>query len=41
MYFQGFMYNKMGYGSSIAVVLLLVTLMLTLLQFRVLARDNT
>jgi raffinose/stachyose/melibiose transport system permease protein len=41
MYFQGFMYNKMGYGSSVAVVLLLVTLMLTLIQFRVLARDNT
>ncbi len=41
MYFQGFMYNKMGYGSSIAVVLLMLTLMLTLFQFRVLARDNT
>ena len=41
MYFQGFMYNNMGYGSSVAVVLLLVTLMLTLFQFKVLKRDNT
>lgn len=39
MYFQGFMYNNMGYGSAIAVVLLTVTLILTLFQFRVLSRD--
>lgn len=40
MYFQGFMYNNMGYGSSIAVVLLLVTLMFTMLQFKVLSGDQ-
>lgn len=40
MYFQGFMYNNMGYGSAIAVVLLAVTFGLTLIQFRVLSRDR-
>jgi len=40
MYFQGFMYNNMGYGSAIAVVLLTVTFVLTLVQFRVLQRED-
>jgi ABC-type sugar transport system permease subunit len=40
MYFQGFSYNKLGYGSAIAVVLLVVTFVLTLIQFRVLSRDK-
>jgi len=40
MYFQGFMFNNMGYGSAIAVVLLTVTFVLTLVQFRVLSRED-
>ena len=40
MYFQGFMYNNMGYGSAVAVVLLVITLVFTLIQFKVLGRDQ-
>jgi raffinose/stachyose/melibiose transport system permease protein len=39
MYSQGFMYNNMGYGSAIAVVLLAVSFMLALVQFKVAGRD--
>jgi raffinose/stachyose/melibiose transport system permease protein len=43
MYTQGFRYSKMGYGSAIAVVLLLMTLILSLIQLRVFAinRDES
>ncbi|MBV7338802.1 sugar ABC transporter permease [Chloroflexi bacterium TSY] len=40
MYLQGFTYNNMGYGSAIAVVLLVLTFILTLIQFKVLRRDQ-
>ncbi|MEM7131602.1 MAG: sugar ABC transporter permease [Chloroflexota bacterium] len=40
MYFQGFTYNNMGYGSALAVVLLAITLVLTLLQLKVLGREQ-
>ncbi len=40
MYTQGFRYNKMGYGSAIGVVLLLLTLALSLVQLRLFARDR-
>lgn len=34
MYLQGFMYNNMGYGSAIAVALLLITFALTAAQLK-------
>lgn len=34
MYTQGFLYNNLGYGSAIAVVLLVITLLLSFLQLR-------
>lgn len=37
MYTQGFRYSKMGYGSAIGVVLLVLTLVLSLIQLRVFA----
>jgi raffinose/stachyose/melibiose transport system permease protein len=40
MYQQGFKFNNMGYGSAIAVVLLIVTLILTAIQFTVLSRGQ-
>jgi raffinose/stachyose/melibiose transport system permease protein len=40
MYFQGFMFNNMGYGSALAVVLLLVTFVITVIQFRLVSRSN-
>lgn len=41
MYQQGFKFNNMGYGAAIAVALLVVTLVLTVVQYRVMSRDNT
>jgi raffinose/stachyose/melibiose transport system permease protein len=40
MYQQGFKFNNMGYGSAIAVVLLIVTFVLTAIQLTVLSRDQ-
>jgi ABC-type sugar transport system permease subunit len=40
MYQQGFKFNNMGYGSAIAVVLLIVTFILTAIQFTVLSRGQ-
>jgi raffinose/stachyose/melibiose transport system permease protein len=40
MYSQGFTYNKMGYGSALAVVLLVLTFVFTLVQLRVFSRDT-
>lgn len=40
MYTQGFRYNKMGYGSAIAVVLLALTLILSLIQLRVFSSNR-
>ena len=40
MYQQGFKFNNMGYGSAIAVVLLIVTFVLTAIQFTVLSRGQ-
>jgi ABC-type sugar transport system permease subunit len=40
MYQQGFKFNNMGYGSALAVVLLLVTFVLTAIQFKVLSRNE-
>ena len=40
MYQQGFKFNNMGYGSAIAVVLLIVTFVLTAIQFTVLSRET-
>ncbi|MCD6028887.1 MAG: hypothetical protein K0S78_1061, partial [Thermomicrobiales bacterium] len=37
---QGFKFNNMGYGSAIAVVLLIVTFVLTAIQLTVLSRDQ-
>jgi ABC-type sugar transport system permease subunit len=40
MYQQGFKFNNMGYGSAIAVVLLIVTFVLTAIQLKVLSRGQ-
>jgi ABC-type sugar transport system permease subunit len=40
MYTQGFRYNKMGYGSAMAVVLLLLTLVFSLIQLRLFSRSR-
>jgi ABC-type sugar transport system permease subunit len=40
MYQQGFKFNNMGYGSAIAVVLLIVTFVLTTIQLTVLSREQ-
>ena len=40
MYQQGFKFNNMGYGSALAVVLLLVTFVITAIQFTVLSRNQ-
>ena len=43
-YYQGFQYNSVGYGSTIAVALLFITFGLTLLRFKILPdepRDAT
>jgi raffinose/stachyose/melibiose transport system permease protein len=40
MYAQGFMFNNMGYGSALAVVLLVITFVLTAIQFRVMSRGT-
>ncbi len=40
MYQQGFKFNNMGYGSALAVVLLIVTFILTAIQFTVLSRNQ-
>lgn len=39
-YYQGFQYNSVGYGSTIAVVLLFVTFGLTILRFKVLPDER-
>jgi ABC-type sugar transport system permease subunit len=39
-YYQGFQYNSVGYGSTIAVVLLFITFGLTLLRFKVLPDER-
>jgi ABC-type sugar transport system permease subunit len=39
-YYQGFQYNSVGYGSTIAVILLFVTFVLTLIRFRVLPDER-
>ncbi len=41
MYAQGFMFNNMGYGSALAVVLLIVTFVITVIQFKLVSRDET
>ena len=40
MYAQGFMFNNMGYGSALAVVLLLITLVVTVVQFKLVSRGD-
>lgn len=40
MYAQGFMFNKMGYGSALAVVLLMITFVITIIQFKVVDRGD-
>ncbi|MBA3416296.1 MAG: sugar ABC transporter permease [Chloroflexia bacterium] len=40
MYAQGFMFNNMGYGSALAVVLLAITFVVTVVQFRITSRSN-
>ena len=40
MYAQGFMFNNMGYGSALAVVLLAITFALTTIQFRLMSRGD-
>lgn len=40
MYTQGFMFNNMGYGSALAVVLLLITFVITIIQFKLVSRTN-
>lgn len=40
MYAQGFMFNNMGYGSALAVVLLLITFVITVIQFKLVSRDD-
>lgn len=39
-YYQGFQYNSVGYGSTIAVVLLFVTFGLTILRFKILPDER-
>jgi len=39
-YYQGFQYNAVGYGSTIAVVLLFITFALTLLRFKVIPDER-
>jgi ABC-type sugar transport system permease subunit len=40
MYSQGFEFNRMGYGSALAVVILLITLLFTLVQVKVFNRGD-
>lgn len=40
MYQQGFKFNNMGYGSALAVVLLIITFILTAVQLTLLSRDQ-
>jgi raffinose/stachyose/melibiose transport system permease protein len=40
MYSQGFMFNNMGYGSALAVVLLLITFVITVVQFKLVSRSE-
>lgn len=40
MYSQGFEFNRMGYGSALAVVILLLTLLFTLLQAKVFSGER-
>lgn len=40
MFAQGFTFNRMGYGSALAVVLLTITFLLTVAQLRVLNATN-
>lgn len=40
MYAQGFMFNNMGYGSALAVVLLLITFVVTVVQFKLVSRGD-
>jgi ABC-type sugar transport system permease subunit len=40
MYSQGFMFNNMGYGSALAVVLLLITFVITVIQFKLVSRSD-
>ena len=40
MYSQGFEFNRMGYGSALAVVILLITLVFTLVQVKVFNREG-
>jgi ABC-type sugar transport system permease subunit len=39
-YYQGFQYNSVGYGSTIAVVLLFITFALTILRFKILPDER-
>lgn len=41
MYTQGFMFNNMGYGSALAVVLLFITFVITVIQFKVVTRGES
>lgn len=41
MYTQGFMFNNMGYGSALAVVLLFITFVITVIQFKLVSRSDS
>lgn len=41
MYFNGFKFNKLGYGSAMANVILMITLALTIVQLRVFRADES
>lgn len=40
MYFQGFKYNNMGYGATLAVVLLIITFVLTFFQLKLMGHGS-
>jgi len=40
MYFQGFKYNNMGYGATLAVVLLIITFILTFFQLKLMGHGS-